>query len=440
MEILKNTFFLYRRCFLQLIAIYLVGWLVRYGIVQLAVAIAVKHGLIWGNFLLPLSPLTMLLTYLGMFWVLRPYIFPGSTDGGVDAFLRTTLKILLPVFAVIVLWKLHMYDVWEFERQTSIHLTENQQIDNTAQSEVTRLLRADTTTLSIILVILLAIRRVLSLIAERLPNWMILPRLYVESAWVYILFSASAAVVFGSPRWIKERTIVVWYQEQKQAVFEHLGPIADAVTWITEHTAGTTRAILAPLSWFVIAGLAYANENTSTWGGASQALFGQRRFEQLTQATRKPLNAVKSRWQKLPKAIRSRTDEVRSSILGTFDHVKDALRLALQKGPVPIAVYIVSFAVLVLLYPTGVFFDYSVSDGIAWRVLAHLFGPHEFSWWTSREATIRLAIGTAVEPLRICLVAGTFWYCIGAPDQPISNRTATILSDDSLNSTSTPDS
>ncbi|MUM18165.1 hypothetical protein FZI91_03395 [Mycobacterium sp. CBMA271] len=447
MEILKNTFFLYRRCFLQLIAIYLVGWMVRYGIVQLAVAVAVKHGMIWGDFILPLSPLTMLLTYLGMFWVLRPYIFPDTADTGVEEFLKTALEILLPAFAIFVLWKLQMRDAWNFDHQAVLQIAEehlagsytrSNEVNAREMATVGQLTNPSTSVLTLIVVSLLAVRRILIAVANRLPKWTIFPRLYVESAWIYIFFIASAAAIYGSPRWMNERKVVVWYHEQKQAVLEHLGPVADVIRWVAEHTAGATQAILAPLSWFVIAGLAYAQTNTSTWGNASRAILGQRHFDRLAGITRKPVATVQSQWQKLPAVVRSRTDEIRSTVLGTFDHIRDALRLALQTGPLPVALYIVMFATLVLLYPTDTFFDATISDGYLWRGLAYLFGPHEYAWWTSREATIRLFIGAAIEPIRICLIAGMYWFCARIADQVILNRTMDSFSSDSLNSTSAP--
>ncbi|MBA0045719.1 hypothetical protein [Mycobacteroides sp. LB1] len=447
MEILKNTFFLYRRCFLQLIAIYLVGWLVRYGIVQLAVAVAVKHGMIWGNFLLPLSPLTMLLTYLGMFWVLRPYIFPDATDTGVQTFLNTALQTVLPAFAILVLWKLHLHDERDYQFGTRLGLKDlrnaavlptNTEAMRTLRAEQDHLIHPNATTLLLIVLGLLVIRRLLTVLATRLPTWTIPARLYVEATWVYIVSVASAAAIFASPEWISERKVVAWYRHQKQIVFDHLGPIADAINWISDHTADASLALLAPLSWFVIAGLAYSQENTSTWADASRAVLGQTRYEQVVRVARKPMDTVTSRWQSLPSSLRARSEEFRSGILGTFDHVRDALRLALQTGALPFAFYTTLFAILVLLYPTDTFFNPQITDGILWRGFAYLFGPHEWMWWTAREGTIRLFLGALIEPIRICLVAGMFWYCVERTRQLSVNRAINLIRPDPLNDTSTP--
>ncbi|OHU61608.1 hypothetical protein [Mycobacteroides chelonae] len=447
MTILRNTFLLYRRCFLQLIAIYLFGWLVRYGIVQLAVAVATKYGMLWGNFLLPLSPLTMLLTYLGMFWVLRRHILPDATETGVQAFLNTALQIVLPAFAIFVFWKLHLHDERDYQfgtrlglkylRDTSV-LPTDIEAKQRLLAEQSHLVHPSTTALLLIVLALLAVRRLLTALATRLPTWTIPARLYVEAAWVYIVSVASAAAIFASPEWISERRVVVWYRHQKQVIFEHLGPIADAINWVTDHTAGVSLALLAPLSWFVIAGLAYSRENTSTWADASKAVLGPTRHEQAVRITRKSVAAVTSRWQSLPSSLRSRSDEFRSGILGTFDHVRDALRLVLQTGALPFAFYTTLFAILVLLYPTDTFFDAQITDGALWRGLAHLFGPHEWTWWTAREGTIRLFFGALVEPIRICLIAGMFWYCIQRAGQLSINRAIDLSLPDSPKETSTP--
>lgn len=179
MTILRNTFFLYRRCFLQLIAIYLFGWLVRYGIVQLAVAVATEYGMLWGNFLLPLSPLTMLLTYLGMFWVLRRYILPDATETGVQAFLNTALQIVLPAFAIFVFWKLHLHDERDYQfgtrlglkylRDTSV-LPTDIEAKQRLLAEQSHLVHPSTTALLLIVLALLAVRRLLTALATRLPG------------------------------------------------------------------------------------------------------------------------------------------------------------------------------------------------------------------------------------------------------------------------------
>lgn len=447
MEILKNTFFLYRRCFLQLIAIYLVGWLVRYGLVQLAIVVATKYGMIWGNFLLPLSPLTMLLTYLGMFWVLRQHILPDAVERGVQAFLNTALQVVLPAFAIFVLWKLHLHDERDYQFGTRLglkYLRDASVLPTDIEAkqrlidEQSHLVHPSTTTLLLVVLVLLGVRRLLTTLATRLPTWTIPARLYVEAAWVYIVSVASAAAIFASPEWISQRKIVVWYRHQKEIIFDHLGPIADAIKWVSEHTAGASLALLAPLSWLVIAGLAYSQENKSTWADASRAVFGHTHYERIVRATRRPVEAVTSRWQSLPSSVRARSEEFRSGMLGTFDHVRDALRLVLQAGALPFAFYTMLFAILVLLYPTDTFFNPQITDGVLWRGIAHLLGPHEWAWWTAREGTIRLLLGASIEPIRISLIAGTFWYCLQRVNQLSMNRAVSITLPDSPNERSTP--
>ena len=65
-----------------------------------------------------------------------------------------------------------------------------------------------------------------------------------------------------------------------------------------------------------------------------------------------------------------------------------------------------------LLAPGGAYFNPDVTDGHLWRGVALALGPHDWVWWQGVETTIRAAIGALVDPVRICLVAAAYWYCV----------------------------
>ena len=71
LTILRRTVGLWWQTWPWLVAIYLIGWFLRYWAVHLAMHVALSHGDFWGSLILPLAPLTRLLTFLAMFLVIR---------------------------------------------------------------------------------------------------------------------------------------------------------------------------------------------------------------------------------------------------------------------------------------------------------------------------------------------------------------------------------
>ena len=71
LTIIRRTASLWWRNWPWLVAIYLVGWLLRYWVLHAAVAVGLAHGVLWGTFVVVLAPIVRLLSYLAMFLVIR---------------------------------------------------------------------------------------------------------------------------------------------------------------------------------------------------------------------------------------------------------------------------------------------------------------------------------------------------------------------------------
>lgn len=107
-DLLRRTGILWWRCWPRLVAIYLVGWLTRYGALKLAIFVSVHVGGLWGDLVFPLVPLTRLLTYVAMFWVVRGAV-TNARASWTEA-TNTVLRSILPVFVLFTAWKLHLED------------------------------------------------------------------------------------------------------------------------------------------------------------------------------------------------------------------------------------------------------------------------------------------------------------------------------------------
>ena len=76
LTIVRRTVSLWWQTWPWLVAIYLIGWFLRYWALHLAIHVGLSHGDFWGSLILPLAPLVRLLTYLAMFLVIRS-VTPG---------------------------------------------------------------------------------------------------------------------------------------------------------------------------------------------------------------------------------------------------------------------------------------------------------------------------------------------------------------------------
>jgi hypothetical protein len=141
-------------------------------------------------------------------------------------------------------------------------------------------------------------------------------------------------------------------------------------------------------------------------------LLGERAGDAVGTAIEHGRRAAQPRWQRVPAEVRRRVTEFARSQLGRFGPIADAARLILHGGALPIAFFVLCYTGLVLLAPSGAYFDPRVTDGYLWRGVALLIGPHAWPWWQTYDQLIRALIGAVVDPLRISLVAAAFWFCV----------------------------
>jgi hypothetical protein len=410
--ILRRTVSLWWQTWPWLVAIYLIGWFLRYWAIQLAVHVGLTHGDFAGSLILPLAPLIRLLTYLAMFLVIRS-VAPGlqhvETDGleARGAF-DVVMTAILPFLVIYTAWRLIKEDYFVYLTSIGHKLVNNW---NSAAAEQ---MYSPGIGFKLWIAILIAfiLRQQLTRFRERLPRWTMIIAAYLEVVWLFLAIKASAVVLFGSPRWIQERRIVVWFGRVRDTVFVH-------VPWLGHgwHAAGgvlgSAISVLAlGLAWLAIGSVVYGTPFTPTWAGARRVLLGERAGAAVGTVIEHGRRVAQPRWQLLPAEIRRRVIEFARSQRGRFGPIADAWRLILHGGALPIAFFVLLYTALVLLAPDGAYFNPTVTDGYLWRGVALLLGPHDWPWWQTYTQLIRALIGAAVDPLRICLVAAAYWFCV----------------------------
>jgi hypothetical protein len=412
LTIVRRTVSLWWQTWPWLAAIYLIGWFLRYWALHLAIQVALSHGDFWGSLILPFAPLARLLTYLAMFLVIRS-VAPGLQDVETDGeeakgVADVVMTAILPFLVIYTAWKLIVEDYYVYIVSVGHRLLIDWKFDAAHQ------LQSADIGLKLWAAILIAftLRQLMTRFRDRLPRWSMIIAAYLEVVWLYFAAKASYVVLFGSPRWIRERRIVVWMASVRDAVLSH-------AAWLTHlwNTAGTilgsTLSVVAlALAWLAIASVVYGTPFTPTRAGARRVLLGERAGAVVDSVIEHGRRTTQPRWQRVPTEIRRRIVEFARSQLGRFGPIADAARLILHGGALPLSFFVLAYTALVLLAPSGAYFDPRVTDGYLWRGVALLIGPHDWPWWQTYDQIIRALLGAVVDPLRISLVAAAYWFCV----------------------------
>jgi hypothetical protein len=405
---------LWVRYFPQLAACYLLGYLGRQGAIELA-AWAGYDNKWWAAVIMPLAGLARLAAFVGMFLVLRP-AFPVLAEfsrrkvGEVDIF----ATIILPFFAIYMAWQMFREDWLAFEARALVYRVD----ESVASPEPTELhpelLPVGTSTL-VLIGSALGVRYLLSWQKDRLPKWMIGIRVYVDTLWVFLALSFSVnqglTLLINPAGWIAERRIVVWFSQTRQEVFSHFQPlnaIWDTCAWALRTVFGGAAV---PLIWLAVAGIVYGVAFTVNWRDTARRVAGARAGSVFDHAA--PVQKrLTSRWGAVPKSLRDKAREHAVGQLGKFRPIADSTRLILHGGVLALSLYVLGYLGLAWLDMAGSFYRAQIGDGNLFRGVAWMIGPQPRVFWWNFTGSISLALHLLIEPLRICLIASTFAYCL----------------------------
>lgn len=409
---------LWVQCWPQLAACYLVGLLGRTGAIELA-AWAGHDNDWWASLIMPLAGLARLGSYVAMFLVLRRSIpvlaaFPRASGRRLDLF----ATVIAPFFAIYLGWKLFAEDWLAFEA-AALNYRIGEAMTRVAAGGPSSELHPDTLPVGpstlVLIIAALALRYVLSWLKDRLPGWLLPFRIYVDALWVFLVLSFSVnkglTWLINPAGWIAERRIVVWFNTTRAELFSHFQPLEtawDTVTWALRTVFGGAAI---PLLWLAIAGIVYGVSLAVEWHQLARRVGGDRAGVLIERAA--PTGKrLQTRWQIVPKPLREKTRDRALEQFGKFRPIADSARLVLHGGIVALSLYVLAYLVLAWLDMSGAFYRVQFGDGYLFRGMAWVLGPHSAQFWSAYSTPLSLLSHLIIEPLRICLVAGTFAYCL----------------------------
>ncbi|MDF2585206.1 MAG: hypothetical protein K0R33_3849 [Mycobacterium sp.] len=408
LTIVRRTAVLWWQTWPLLVAIWLIGWLLRHWLLQLAVLIGSEYGNLWAYLVLPLAPLIRMATYLTMFLLFRS-VTPGLRDVtlhrvGARGLFDIVIGAMVPFLVIYTTWKLVQEDYFVY--LTSVQYQVRYE---STKADLANFLSSDGgASLWIVIAVAFLLRQVITRLRDRLPRWTLILAAYLDAVWLFLTLSAAAKAVIGSPQWISDRRIVVWFTDTRQDLVANLGVLGQ--WW---NSSGAVLVMLISvvglsMAWLAVASVVYGTPFTPTWEDARRAVLGERVRARISSLAERGQPA----WQRIPNLVRVRVVEVLKEQIGRFGPIVDAGRLIAHGGAVPVAFFIAAYAALTVLSPSGAYFSGAVTDGYLWRWVALAVGPHEWVWWEAYRDTIRVVIGAIVDPVRAALVTATFWYCI----------------------------
>jgi len=398
----------------QLAAWYLLGYLGRRGAIELAARAGYDNDF-WASLIMPLAGLARLAAFIGMFLVLRsafPVLasYPPRSTRQIDIF----CTIVVPFFAIYLAWQLFREDWLAFEARALLY-----RIDASVLSPEPTELHPDSvpvgTSTVVLIGVALASRYLLSRLKDTLPAWMIGVRVYVDALWVFLVLSFSVnrglTWVINPAGWIAERRIVVWFTTTREQLFSHFQPLETA--WATAMWALRTvfGGAAVPLMWLAVASIVYGVTLTVNWRDTFHRVAGRPAtsvFERAAPAQKR----LHTRWSAVPKSLREKTRDHAVGKLGKFRPIADSARLILHGGVLALSLYVLGYLGLAWLDMAGSFYRTQLGDGYLFRGVAWALGPLPNVVRANFTGTLSLLSHLLIEPLRICLIASTFAYCL----------------------------
>jgi hypothetical protein len=409
-----RPFALFVRYWPQLVACYLLGLLGRHWAIELA-AWAGHENDWWAAVTMPLAAMARLGSYVAMFLVLRRAIpaladLPRKSARRIDVF----ATIVVPFFAVYLAWQLFKEDWIDFEARAQDYRI-GEAVTSSAPVELhPDALPASTTMWALVAAALLC-RVLLNLLKDRLPTWLVVVRVYVDSVWVFLVLTFSIKQGFillvNPTKWLSERRIIVWLSNTRTDLFSSFHPLEVVWNFLSSAVQIVFGGATIPLMWLAVAGIVYGATSNATWRGAFRRTAGHRATVLLDRAA--PVRQrVHGRWTRLPEKLREKSRDFVRSQLGKFEPIVDSARVILHGGVLALSLYVLTYLALAWLDMTGSFYGLQSGPGHLFRGTAWLLGPHPIQFWKGYSDTLALVSHMIIEPLRICVIASTFAYCL----------------------------
>ena len=381
-----------------LLAWYLAGWLGRYLVIEVAATLGATNALL-GLLVMPIAILARLASFIGMFLVLRESMpaFSELKESGLDDVDRTTQRSsratqVYDIFLVSILPFFAFYAAWQFLGEDTLAYTvsalEKINFFDPNHRSGGAVLDLQLNWASITAIILaFAGRYLIKRYQAKLPKWTPIVAVYLEAVWVYLSVLLVSTYLGEVNSWVSSRAAVEWAASVRAGitgVFAPVGWIWGGIEWAIAETGGL---VLLPLSWLALAGIVYGRALA-----AKPVTFRPRgRY----------VDSARTRFAALPTAVTRRFTDIGSDFAGRWRPLGNALVLIWRAGVLPMGVFVLAYTVL--------------EAATSWGFLAgvQLIGAHDFNeWWRNFDQILGFGIDAIVEPLRICLIAAGYDFCL----------------------------
>lgn len=398
----------------QLAAIYLVGLLARDSAISLA-AWAGHNNDVWASLIMPLAVLARLGSLVAMLIVLRPAFPEFATDPSQPRRpINVFASVVVPAFAIYLGWQMFKEDWLAFEARALTYRI-GEAMTAAAPTELhPDDLPASRITIAIIAAALL-LRFVLRRFGDGLPRWTVVVRVYIDALWVFLALTLSAReglkMLINPGGWVKERRVVVWLDSVINSAVSQFHPFQILWNGVCTATRVVFGGAAVPLIWLAVAGIVYGVSTRTSWLSVGRLFIGARADRMIARTTARSAR-LRSRWEAMPKKFRDQSREDAADKLGKYRPLAESARLIAHAGVLGLAVYVLAYLVLAWLDMSGSFYTGQPTPGYLFRGMAMLLGPQPTAFHDAFDGTLSLISHLIVAPLRICVIATAFAYCV----------------------------
>ena len=369
-----------------LLAWYLAGQALRLGIIAFAAPIAPESP-IAAMLLVPLAVLARLVSYVGMFLVLRRamtgYREISSGDVSFTSF-RDAAREFLTVLAAAIGPFFTLYAIigllWE---DLSDYAQASFPFAFGDEDHPRPLDAGDSPVVLVVIVSALVLRLALRILGPKLPSWTNVVGIYLDATWVFLAFATIRTAFAGVLEWIQARQVVHWISDAQAwlvSVWEPIKVAIEGIGWVIPVGA---QVILLPMAWLLVAGIVYVRAIGNIETGIS-------------------LPTLPARFARSVPGIPSRLRQWRHILVGGWEDVARPVVLSgrmIRRGTVlDLAIFVSAYGVL-----------WAASQWFA-RGIYTLIGAHNTSIWWDIDPVVSASISLVTEPLRVVLLAAAFDY------------------------------
>jgi hypothetical protein len=382
-----------------LVALYLAGWLARYLVIEVAALVGTTDALI-AFLIMPVAILARLASFIGMFLVLRPGMpaFDDLAAKGDDAIDRTEdapatgrpslqdlfLASVLPFFAFYAAWQFLAEDTLQYAASALAKINPFEDTDNSAGVLNLELTWASAAAI----VVAFTGRFLLKRYSSRLPRWSAVVTVYLEAVWVYLTLFLISTYRDDFAAWVANRAAMHWIADLRSAlgdVFAPIGVVWDGIAWAIGEAGAL---VLLPVAWLALAGIVYGRALTA---GPLLLRVPQNRYS----------DRVRTRYARVPRAVSRRFADVGTGFVARWKPLANALTLVWRAGVVPMGIFVLAYTAI---EAAGAWLGFGAT---------RLIGAHDLeTWWMNVDDGLIFAIEVLLEPLRICLIAAGYDYCL----------------------------